>query len=114
MDIPIIGYQPYASNTPQRDQFSDIMHFKTAQEAYDAYLQNKQIWKVSFIYNGEPLVFTNKLKREMYNPASELKMWNSSLTYRNAKRDEVFWIRQYLYYHLDMDTVNSVIEIGRA
>ncbi len=77
-------------------KYSGLHFFDTVNASYNAWQEDKNIWKLSWEDAGGHHRFRPKLKGDDWNPKSEEKLNELSTLYKFALPDELFWIDQLL------------------
>src|SRR5579872_6823181 len=69
-------------------------NYATFREAYQAYLEDSTIWKISFEYRGEHQRWRNKTwdPQDCWSEHSERKLCALHPEYQNS--DKLFWVHQ--------------------
>ena len=78
-----------------RSDINGITHHNTLAHAYNAWLADKTIWKISYEdENGERHRMRPKYKKEMWSYESENEFVQFSKAYQKASDNELFWVDQ--------------------
>src|SRR5947209_2863592 len=88
-----------------RNDIGEIKRFNAMQEAYTAWKQDSTIWKISFIdKDDKPHRFRPKYnkERDKWSESSEAKLELLSEAYRNASKEQLFWVDQPLALYGDL------------
>jgi hypothetical protein len=90
-------------------------YYKTFRDAYNAYLKDNTIWKISFDIDEKNYRFRPKVKGEYWAPTSEEKIASLNGEYKIAKKNTIFWIDQKVIapntVKLYQDCENGIITI---
>ena len=68
--------------------YSGLHFFNTVEEAYNAFLQDTNIWKISWDNNR----FLSKFKNEIWTSEIEQALCKMNNIYKHADKFDLFWI----------------------
>jgi hypothetical protein len=69
---------------------SQITHYESVKDAYNAWIRDSTIWKISWKNHR----FRPKLKNDTWHDLSEQKLCELSLAYATASENQLFWVDQ--------------------
>lgn len=80
-----------------RSKMNGIEQHENMKEAYERWLSDRYIWKISFDEDDINRRFRTKTKKDVWNPYSEEKISELCPQYTTANVDQIFWIDQAMF-----------------